>query len=76
MLYNSYHEDGFFRLHNYSSVYSLLHTLQFTSNYYTNVRENTKGIILNTGELRILPFSANVMERLDSLSSYRIIISF
>lgn len=67
----------FLLLHNYGSVYSSLHTLPFTSNYYPNVHENTKGIYFEQlGKLRILPFSANVMERLDSLSSYLIIVSF
>lgn len=40
-----YHES-FFLLHNYSSVCSL-RSLQMTSNYYTNVHENIKCIILN-----------------------------
>ena len=37
----------FFLLHNYSSVCSVC-SLQVTSNYYTNVHENIKCIILNT----------------------------
>lgn len=59
-----------------TDVCSSLHTLQFTSNY-PNVRENIKCIILNTvRQASCLPFSANLMEHLDSLSSYLIIISF
>lgn len=38
----------FFLLRNHSSVCSSPHTLQFTANYYPNVRENIKCIILNT----------------------------
>lgn len=49
---NTYHTTlivrVIFLLRNYSSVCSSLHTLQFTSNYYPNVRENIKCIILNT----------------------------
>lgn len=47
VLHNSYPESSSF-FHNDSSVYFSLHTLQFTSNYYPNVRENIKCIILNT----------------------------